>query len=188
MNGTTETENMTCRSTTDADELEQVQRIQAVVMHDLTHVEPAGEYVQLTRLEELEAENKSLRTACEIHAERGDEGWAEVQRLEKELAAKAWPATKEIVLPRDEAGRTPDPFASVLALASAPWKINGIATLLHEAGEIDIPTRAEAEMAAALHWMLGLVFRHGEEWGAAYGAEIVRMKQVVQAKTPAVSS
>jgi hypothetical protein len=47
-----------------------------------------------------------------------------------------------------------------------------IAEVLRGAGEVDIPRKAEAEYAAALHWLVGPAVRHGEGWHAAYEDEI----------------
>jgi hypothetical protein len=87
-----------------------------------------------------------------------------------------WPATSDIVLPRDQAGRKPDPVAFMLGLAGEPHKLSGVATLLRDSGAVDIPRRYEAEMAAALHWLVGLAIRHGDDWGDPYKAELARMR------------
>jgi hypothetical protein len=76
-----------------------------------------------------------------------------------------WPETRDIVLPRDPSGRQPDKIAFILGLAAAPWSLVALANLLRDAGEVEIPRKAEAEMAAALHWTIGLVLRGGaEDW------------------------
>lgn len=87
-----------------------------------------------------------------------------------------WPDTKDIVLPRDPAGRQPDAIAYILGLAAEPWKIGALGPLLRNSGEVAVPKKAEAETAAALHWLIGLVVKHGDEWGSAYTSEIAKMK------------
>lgn len=92
-------------------------------------------------------------------------------------APPTWPQTKDIVLPRDSAGRDPDPFAFVLGLPTTNFLgIHALANLLRSSGEVDIPRKAEAETAAALHYLLGLVFKHGEAWNVAFEAARDDMK------------
>lgn len=100
----------------------------------------------------------------------------------------SWPATRDIVLPRDEQGREPGPVAFVLGLAAQPWTLNAIAKLLRDSGEVSISTRAEAEMAAALHWLLGLVFEHGDDWSKVYADEADRMRATIKTKADEVAS
>lgn len=52
-----------------------------------------------------------------------------------------------------------------------------IIPLVHalRAGGMEIEHKAEAEQAAAIHWMLGFYFRHGAEWRAAAMVELDRM-------------
>lgn len=38
-----------------------------------------------------------------------------------------------------------------------------------------IATKAEAEQAAVIHWMLGLYFKHGKDWRTAAQADMERM-------------
>lgn len=108
----------------------------------------------------------------------GEEALAVLASLQRVGYANmsTWPATSDIVLPRDEAGRKEDPVTTMLGLAAEPWKLSAVATLLRESGEVAIPRRYEAEMAAALHWMVGLVIRHGDDWGQPYRAQVARLK------------
>lgn len=43
------------------------------------------------------------------------------------------------------------------------------------AGGMEIPKKAEAEQAAAIHWMLGHYFKHGDGWKAPAMAELDRI-------------
>lgn len=83
-----------------------------------------------------------------------------------------WPATRDIVLPRDVQERDPDPIAYLLGWAARPWVLASIAEVLRGAGEVEIPRKTEAELAAALHWLVGLAVQHGERWHEAYEDEI----------------
>jgi hypothetical protein len=107
-----------------------------------------------------------------------------------ETAAPAsWPATRDIVLPRDATGRQPDAAAFILGLAAQPWKLAAIANLLRDSGEVDVPRKVEGEMAAALHWMLGLAMREGDEWDAAYSSAVVDLKRrAVERLQPATAA
>lgn len=51
-------------------------------------------------------------------------------------------------------------------LGRMPMNNAGIARRLHELGLYVVPRRIEEEQAAALHWMLNMYFKHGDQWRA----------------------
>ncbi len=75
------------------------------------------------------------------------------------------------VWPRDEQHRDPDPVAHTLSLASQPWTLMAIAHRLQAAGH-PIPKRAEAEYAAALHFLLTHVLKDPQTGLQAAAAEL----------------
>jgi hypothetical protein len=90
--------------------------------------------------------------------------------------AAIWPHTRDIVLPRDPQDREPDKIADLLATAARPWLLVDLANLLRNADEVDVPRKMEAEVAAALHWVIGFVVRDGEGWHATYSAALDDLK------------
>lgn len=56
------------------------------------------------------------------------------------------------------------------------FAVAGIARRLHELGLYEVARKAEAEQAAALHWMLGLHAEHGENW-REHGDRILRAER-----------
>ncbi len=44
------------------------------------------------------------------------------------------------------------------------FTVGHLARRLHDLKLYDVPQKAEAEQAAALHWMLSLYFEHGSNW------------------------
>ena len=50
-----------------------------------------------------------------------------------------------------------------------------LAAVLRKSGA-QIATRAEAEQAAVIHWMLKLYFRHGAAWREHAAAEVERLR------------
>jgi hypothetical protein len=85
-----------------------------------------------------------------------------------------WPDTASLVMPRDPEGRAPDPVLEVLSKACEPWHLVSIARALQHAG-MPIPRKAEAEYAAALHWLLGHAMRSGPAWADAALADLRAM-------------
>lgn len=66
-----------------------------------------------------------------------------------------------------EADRIP-PLNDVLKdiLGRVSFTVAHVARRLHALRLYDVERRAEAEQAAALHWMLTLYFKHGDGWMA----------------------
>lgn len=75
------------------------------------------------------------------------------------------------VWPRDDQDRDPDGVAYVLSLAAQPWMLMAIAHRLQEGGR-PIPKKAEAEYAAALHFLLVHVLSDPEGGLLAAKAEL----------------
>lgn len=93
-----------------------------------------------------------------------------VRRL-AEMASRPLPPLEELVMPRNEAGLTADPILDVLSAASRPWELASVAGALRQAG-VDVPRKAEAELAAALYYTLRMALEHGAEWRAAVIADL----------------
>lgn len=77
-------------------------------------------------------------------------------------SALTWPDKIE-VWPRDPEGRPADPIVEVLALTTKPWELMSIGQALR-AADAGIPAKAEAEYAAALHFLLTRALVHGRDW------------------------
>lgn len=92
-------------------------------------------------------------------------GWPEATRAYVEALEAAWPPLHTLVMPRNKAEAEPDPVLDALSFALRPDLLMPIWRELQDAG-VDIPTRAEAEYAAALHFMVGCALRHGAAWRA----------------------
>ncbi|AKU43501.1 hypothetical protein CPT_Sansa97 [Caulobacter phage Sansa] len=101
-----------------------------------------------------------------------------IEHAKKEL----WPATDSIVLPRDPGDQKPDPVAIVLGLSTQPWRLHGIGRLLRDAGMVIVPEKAEAEYAAALHFLLGFAIHSPETWATEADEAIAAMVETVKAK------
>lgn len=70
----------------------------------------------------------------------------------------------DLIYPRDAQGRAPTPVLDVLAMAGGePWTLAHVWGALRECG-VPIPKKAEAEYAAALHFLLVHALKHGAEW------------------------
>jgi hypothetical protein len=86
--------------------------------------------------------------------------------LKKEAAMQTYP--KEI---------TP---ALLEALSIMSWTSAGIAEALRMEGQ-EIPRKAEAEQAHALHWCIGLALEHGDDWRKVGGD---RLEAIAKAHKP----
>src|SRR5258708_14670611 len=60
------------------------------------------------------------------------------------------------------------------------FKCGPFAHLMVAAGA-EIKPKAEDEQAAVLHWLIKLVLKHGEKWNEAASADLIAMRDTVQA-------
>lgn len=82
-----------------------------------------------------------------------------------------WPALETLIFPRDPEKREPHPVLDALAEYAAPWNLQSVARSLRQSG-VAIPTRAEAEYAAAAYFLIGHALRSGKEWREAAIADL----------------
>lgn len=87
----------------------------------------------------------------------------------------AWPDTASLSMPRQDNGAAPDPVLDALTLICKPWILQGLAHALRKRG-MPIPMRAEAEFAAATHWLIGHALGAGTDWRTSADAELEAMK------------
>ena len=57
----------------------------------------------------------------------------------------------------------------------------GVAQVLREDGH-DIPSKAEEEQAAVIHWLLNIYLEHGDKWRDVAQQETARIKANVEAR------
>lgn len=89
-----------------------------------------------------------------------------------------WPPLEDLVMPRGDAAMlrreelpAVDPVLDALSFAARPWDLRMVWHALRETGSA-IPNRIEAEMAAALHFLVGHALRSGADWRAAAIADL----------------
>lgn len=75
------------------------------------------------------------------------------------------------VWPRDKEGRLPDAVAAALSMAAQPWNLHLIYRTLQARGDL-IESRAEAELSAALHFLVVHALRDPVNWADNSMAEL----------------
>lgn len=117
-------------------------------------------------------EEKLARVRASMEAAKDDRSWINATVALSDEATyvevladleSLWPDTGTLVMPRNHQDADADPVLDVLAEAIKPWGMGAVFNNLRLGG-MEIPSRAEAEMAVALHYMLGFALRHGPLW------------------------
>lgn len=67
------------------------------------------------------------------------------------------------------------------------WHTGPIAHAMRASGE-DIPRKAEAEQAHVLHWLIGLVLEHGDDWREHAAAHIEQLRHGLTEKRAGTES
>lgn len=109
----------------------------------------------------------------------------ELDRASLSREREGWRDIEFLSMPRNEAGAPVDPVLDVLSFAAKPWVLQSIAMSLRGGG-LNIPTRAEAEMAAALHFLISHAMKSGALWWES--ARVDLNARLEHAKRPAPPS
>ena len=67
-------------------------------------------------------------------------------------------------------------------LGMMPWETGPIAHALRADGEY-IPRKVELEQAHVMHWMIGLLLKHGSEWRALVATRLQRIANEASVST-----
>lgn len=81
----------------------------------------------------------------------------------------------DLIYPRDAQGRAPTPVLDALSIGATPWLLADVWGALRQCG-VPIPTRAEAEHAAGLHFLVVHALKHGDGWREASLKTLMAMK------------
>ncbi len=82
-----------------------------------------------------------------------------------------WPDTGTLVMPRNDEGLPVDPVLEVLSEIAKPYGLAPVYANLRLGG-MNIPHKAEAEIAAAIHYMMGFALRDGADWRRTMVADL----------------
>lgn len=155
-------------------------QLEAAHAHYQSQVDVAEDERLLEEAPDLVGAIAALRTHQRQLDEFGEEVGVSRQALNLVLdnvpappppAPVAWPDFRTDPLPRNLEDVPSHPVLWMLGLASAPWQLQSLATLMRQAGVARIPRRAEAEYAAALAYLVGLALEHGDDWSTHFDAD-----------------